>query len=481
MTIESLRDIGIANYHVSPFTTKQIATRYWRSQLRNFAMNFLKIQNVGECQIEGFTKLGLSTARGNSDKIGQFGSGTKMGVLCLLRHGINPTIFAGKDKIEFFTEKGRFDGTTYDKVFVSVNNRKPQETSLTLQYGALDWHTPTMGVREFISNAIDQGEYKVEIVEENQVRAKQNHTSVFIPLDNEEVLGYVQALPFFFLQFNTLLSRKESAPFSKLIPNTKARAYRKGVFVREFGDENSLFDYDFGDELQIDDCRNSDNYRCQFAAARVLAKTFHCLPKLFKAIVAKEKYAELSFSKYAMLESAHSEDCQENWKKQWNSIYPDSVIVPSDVFPFFADRLNSKGIRAIAIDPYWYEILENYGIPTYTQADSQIGQKGIINENVLTEHECLIMAVWDILKKEGLTANKPMPKYSTFRAFNRGGEVEGYYKNGEIFINEDYCSVNTVLHELIHYITEATDCSNDFQEFAIKVAAHFLMPSAYPR
>jgi len=437
-------------------------------------MNFLKIQNIGECQIEGFTKLGLSTARGNSEKIGQFGSGTKMGVLCLLRHNLNPVIFAGKNKIEFSTEKSVFDSTTYDKVFVSVNNRKPQETSLTLQYGALDWHTPTMGVREFISNAIDQGEYKVEIVEKNQIRAKQNHTSVFIPLDNEEVIGYVQSLPFFFLQFNNLLARKESSPFPKLIPNTKARAYRKGVFVREFGEENSLFDYDFGEELEIDDCRNSDDYRCQYAAARVLSKSFHCLPKLFRAIVAKEKWGEMFFSKYAMTENSHRTEFQENWQKQWNSLYPNSVIIPDDIAPFFIDRLNSKGIHAIPIDPYWYEILSEYQIPTYTQADSQIGKKGIINEIILTEHESLIRKIWGILKEEGLTANKEMPKYRTFRGFNRGEEVEGYYENGGIFINEDYCSINTVLHEFIHYITDATDCTSDFQEFAIKVAAHFL-------
>jgi hypothetical protein len=86
----------------------------------------------------------------------------------------------------------------------------------------------------------------------------------------------------------------------------------------------------------------------------------------------------------------------------------------------------------------------------------------------------LIRKIWGILKEEGLTANKEMPKYRTFRGFNRGEEVEGYYENGGIFINEDYCSINTVLHEFIHYITDATDCTSDFQEFAIKVAAHFL-------
>ena len=41
---------------------------------------FLMIANNGVAPVQSFTVLGVSTARGNSDKIGQFGSGAKHGL-----------------------------------------------------------------------------------------------------------------------------------------------------------------------------------------------------------------------------------------------------------------------------------------------------------------------------------------------------------------------------------------------------------------
>ena len=60
---------------------------------------YLIIANPGETQVEAFTVLGASAARGNVEKIGQFGSGAKHAVLCALRSGIPIQIYCGKTKV----------------------------------------------------------------------------------------------------------------------------------------------------------------------------------------------------------------------------------------------------------------------------------------------------------------------------------------------------------------------------------------------
>ena len=70
-------------------------------------MQYLMIQNFGEAPIEGYTTLGISTTRNSnfSNVIGQFGSGNKQAINVLLRNKIPTIVFAGKTKLEFYTEK----------------------------------------------------------------------------------------------------------------------------------------------------------------------------------------------------------------------------------------------------------------------------------------------------------------------------------------------------------------------------------------
>lgn len=168
-------------------------------------MLYLKIENPGICPLEGFTVLGVSTSRysNKSGVIGQFGSGNKHSVSVCLRHSLNPVVFCGSLKLEFFTKPQNInDGLEereFQRVCVKYSGKDPEtkksktsteDLGFVLEYGTQDWTDISMALREFVSNAIDRSlretdsfiSVKIEIVSEEKVRAKEGFTRVFIPV-----------------------------------------------------------------------------------------------------------------------------------------------------------------------------------------------------------------------------------------------------------------------------------------------------------
>ena len=116
---------------------------------------FIKISNNGTCPPEAFTLLGVSTARGKSDKVGQFGSGCKHSVGLCIRKNLHLEIYSGTDlKVTFGAEK-RFIGETPYKQIICYINGTPKELGFAAEFGEIDWTCETMAIREFVSNAID--------------------------------------------------------------------------------------------------------------------------------------------------------------------------------------------------------------------------------------------------------------------------------------------------------------------------------------
>jgi hypothetical protein len=89
--------------------------------------------------------------------------------------------------------------------------------------------------------------------------------------------------------------------------------------------------------------------------------------------------------------------------------------------------------------------------------------------------------VWDLLEEVGLTNGKEKPPVRCFTSILDGGVMlNGYYRNGEVFINSDLAGgssafagpqalsdrlVKVALEEVAHHVTQATDNSRDFQDF----------------
>jgi hypothetical protein len=139
----------------------------------------LRIRNKGLVQAEDIMLIGSSTKRGDTGKIGQFGSGWKYALAWLMRNESRPKIFSGLNRIRI---EGKMVQHRNNIVTVIIVDGK--ETSITTDMG-MKW-TAWMALRELISNAIDEGEEIIEVVDaRTMVNLEEGYTNIFIPFNDE--------------------------------------------------------------------------------------------------------------------------------------------------------------------------------------------------------------------------------------------------------------------------------------------------------
>jgi len=225
---------------------------------------YLMIENTGVADIRALTTLGLSTGRNhkNKDVLAVFGTGMIQGVNTCLRFNVNPTVFVGRDKLSFFIEPITVEEQNFGQVSYLYKGEKKQ-LACVVEHGAQDWTNIDMALREFISNAIDASlkscgnlsGVKIDVVDE--INGVLDKTRVFVPLTSE-VQSYYKDLHGRFLHFSD--SYNSSATVLNKPTLSPCRVYKKGVFVRQLDGLTSLFDYNFGDSLKLDECRNVSDY-----------------------------------------------------------------------------------------------------------------------------------------------------------------------------------------------------------------------------
>src|SRR2546425_11323095 len=312
---------------------------------------YLKIENVGVCPPEGFTVLGVSLAdtSNNEGVIGQFGSGNKHGVAVCLRAGLAPVVFAGTLKLEFSTKPQTVtDGLAskdFGRVVVKYGGSDPitgasrssaEDLGFVLDYGKQDWQDVALALREFVSNAIDRsirekGDWsgvKIEIVDDTQVRAKRDHTRVFVPM-NADVLEFFNSLGKWFLHFSEpeSLNKAILAKKNRNLGDRKAAViYRRGVRVREFesSDAESLFDYNLND-LTIDEARKASDWDVKHACGKALANADKSiLAMLFDRLINTDSGVwEFGFDTYSMTTCRDSQTDQQrakNWQEAFSLV-----------------------------------------------------------------------------------------------------------------------------------------------------------------
>lgn len=474
---------------------------------------FLKIENIGVCPPEGFTVLGVSLAD-TSDRegvIGQFGSGNKHGVAVLLRSELNPIVFAGTLKLEFGTkpqtvsdglaskEFGRvvvkFGGTDGD----GINRSSTEDLGFVLDYGKQDWNEISLALREFVSNAIDRsirerGDWsgvKIEIVDENQVRAKRDHTRVFIPM-NADVLKFYNDLGKWFLHFTEpeSLSKAILPKKNRNLGDRKAAViYRRGVRVREFesSDTESLFDYNLND-LTIDEARKASDWDVKHHCGKSLAGADKStLAILFNHLVHSDKSIwEYGFDVYSLQPSYRNSDAdqerQRNWQTAFSQVAGDSAVLTCEAS---ADQLERKGFKAIKAPEGMVNAAARYGVQTPITVLSTDELSGREITDATLDAQAAVGFVWELLEQIRLTNGKVKPVVKCFTSILDGGTMlNGYYRDGQVFINSDLAGTATLtngpdclsnrllkvsLEEVAHHVTGATDNSRDFQDFLLEV------------
>ena len=478
---------------------------------------YLKIENPGVCPPEGFTILGVSLASTSNKEgvIGQFGSGNKHGVAVCLRAGLSPIVFAGTLKMEFFTKSQtvsdglasrdfgrvcvRFGGTD---PFTGTSRSSTEDLGFVLNYGEKDWQDVALALREFVSNAIDRsirelGNWsgvKVELVEEPQVRAKAGYTRVFVPL-NDEVYKFYSNLGRWFLHFSEPESLKKSIlpKRNRNLSDRKAAViYRKGVRVREFesSDTESLFDYNL-DDLRLDESRQASDWDVRQACGRALATAPKAiLARLFDRLVNTKLPAwEFSFDTYS-LQPTHRESPEvelrhrKDWLDSFLQVAGDNAVLTGQGS---VEQLKLKGYSPIVAPESLLHAAEQWGVPSPAKVLSLDEMSGREISDPTPDAQAAVDLVWELLEETGLTNGKDnKPPVKTFTSIlDAGTKLNGYYKDGTVFINEDLGRTSSIaggrdvlsdrllkvaLEEVAHYVTGATDNSRDFQDYLLDLA-----------
>lgn len=412
---------------------------------------FLMIENETVSPIECFTMLGLSTSRG-TDKVGQYGSGFKHGVLTLLRNNINPYIYLGDKELAFYTMPAQIPGKQYNEVHYIFDGRK-EKLSYCLEFGELDWTSTEMAIREIISNAIDVGNYNISV--EPNKEGREGYTRVYIPWSSE-IQKYVSELKWRFLH----LDNQQNNPLIKKSDNSPAKIYRRGVYVRQIDCKyTSLFDYN-SDTLKIDECRNLNDWDATYAVRKIVEKSEVALTRIFEAFRDEQRCWEE--------ELYHLEGDNEVWQNTWKKVCGNAIPCGTEL----AEKIKKKGYTPIICNYYWLENLRKNGIKTDVQVLTNVEK----NLELVDTRQDTVEAVrkyWKILQQLHMTNGKKIPKIANFSGqMNAGSNIYGFYEDGTVYISIDQpTDSNTILEELAHYVTGATDESRDFQEYAFKLAA----------
>lgn len=422
---------------------------------------FLKIQNYGIADLQAFIVLGMSSARGEDGKIGQFGSGSKHGVLTLMRAGLDPTIYLGKHKLSFFTKTENFQGKKFERVGYSFDG-KQEMLSFCLDFGGLDWQHIHMGLREFISNAIDAvgtSKVKVELVDAEEPTP--HYTTVYIPA-TPEVVQYYRGLSTYFLQF----AGTETQKIIKKDAISPCKVYRKGVFIRTL-QTNSVYDYNFGAEVEIDESRNMDEWNASYNAQTYFNR-FASPEEVLDLVFENVDQNVLEISKHY---SSYSGDTKK-LKELFIQRYGDKTVIGSPMMREAADFAMSKGFNVkYVMSDKWYQELSKF-LPNTLNFSSEMENGFNIVEPTQTAINCRDK-VWKLLEQLEATKNKKIPPVKCFRSIMSGkANVGGFYKDGTVYMNLEYeNSIKIMLEELSHYITDAADMTRDFQDYAFNVAS----------
>lgn len=516
------------------------------------ATAYLKIENPGVAPKEAFTLLGASMSRDsdNARTVGKFGSGNKHGIAVLLRNQLAPTVFAGNLMLDFGTRPVKVDAGIRSKEFAQVvvklggrdekgiNRSSTEDLGFVLEYGATDWLSIDLALREFVSNSLDRAEeesdnaflqkwcvahgivtqaqvsdevrreantelieyrktsrpwdsVKIEVVNENQVRAKSGTTRVFVPM-NDEVLKFFNNLGKWFLHFSEpeLLGKTILPKSNRNLGDRKAAViFRRGVRVREFesSDVPSLFDYNL-ENLDLDESRKVDDWRVQAEAGRAISGSDSAtVAKLMQSYLQSGTVWEHQFQEWALFSTYDSAAVVAArsvvWKEAFNSVVGEDAVV---AMVNGGERAKRKGYKVLEAPEAFVKAAEKYGVRTPDKVLTNDEKEGRSISEATPSVVAAVEWIWGIAGKHNMLNGKEFPKVACFtKIMDAGSQTLGFYRDGTVYVNTDLAGdasmvfvtattlsqqlLVTAAEEVAHHITQSTDNSRDFQDYLLNL------------
>lgn len=471
-------------------------------------MQYLMISNPGRAPIEGYTLFGATSKRDSHDQriIGTFGSGNKHAISLALRNGINPVVFCGETRLAFYTKPVNIVGvaktTTSQRLCVKVSGNDQDGTPVnydkeldhTLEYGSSDWKDISFALREFVSNAIDacyeqdlsHDDAKVSLVDENDIKGECGYTKVYIPA-TMPVMDFYQHINKWFLHFNEAAYLSQSVlpkNFNKASTSTNNNAviYRRGVLVRQYGTDKdpcaSLFDYNLND-MALNESRDSSDWDVRYYCSKALVNADPAVVRiLIQSIINGDHYWEHTLDAYGFTTGYDSKEKISKRKDIWESSIA-KMTAAGENYCFCSEAMarvvKEKGYFPIVAPANIYKFAVEHGLrhdaKVLTTDDMANRQLSPATPAVVN----CVDTVWDYIVSLGLDYGRPKPAVSCFKCMTQGSATTlGFWRDDCVFINNDIAESITdalrdsVVEELAHHVTKATDGSRDFANWLIR-------------
>lgn len=299
-------------------------------------MKHLLIENKGELDISSLILLGASTKRGDSDKIGFFGSGNKYAIATLIKHDIKFWIYSGENLIDISTEDVHFRDMTFKKILIAG-----KETSLTTDMGP-QWQ-PWMAIREWVSNSMDEGGYNV-VPEMDAISGREGYTRFFVerhPLIQEMIDNWDSY--FCFDREDSLFELNGSNVFPQTDPDNNVVLYRKGIRCYFDKGTKSLYQYDVKD-FEINESRLVDSlFNAEYKVSRLLNRCDNL--SVLRTILEK-----------AFVDSTWESKLPWRWgtggplNSAWRQAIDDRCIIVDTVSGYYVDIQQSKPCYIVSLE-----------------------------------------------------------------------------------------------------------------------------------
>lgn len=278
---------------------------------------WVQIQNDGEIEFGGLHLMGISSKRGDSEKIGFFGSGNKYSIALLLREKIPFKIFSGTKEVIFATSTVMFRGQTYEQI--SING---EPTSLTTSMG-IDWET-WFAVREMYCNAVDEGGEKLTV--SDKAKGEKGKTTVFIEL-NEKLNEFFSKVDRYILVSKDKKLAEAKTQYGNVevysSDGKELVCYRKGIRIFPKNSIVSMFYYNF-DRIEINESRvYKYEHEVKERIAAFLANTDR--KDIISHYLNKWKGSYEADAKWEYVSDSLSETWHEILKEQ--RVYPESLAM----------------------------------------------------------------------------------------------------------------------------------------------------------
>lgn len=408
---------------------------------------FVKIQNEGEIEFGGLHLMGVSSKRGDSEKIGFFGSGNKYAIATLLRNNIPFRIFSGSKEVKIGKKEVMFRGKMYEQIIIDG-----ETTSLTTSMG-VDWEN-WFAIRELYCNAVDEGEATLTV--DNKTKGDAGKTTIFVGLTDELSDFFKQVDRYILLDKENIIdSRKTQYGDVHILASDGEEfvAYRKGIRIFPKNAIKSLYWYNFSD-IQINESRT---YKYEHEVLERIA-SYLTVTKRKDVIENYLKHWKSSYEEGAKWEYV-SDKLSETWHDilLGKRVYPENLAIRSGDF-------EGKHNSFIVTDRLAKKIAEQF-------EDIEVAGYGKKNyeEVEMTEHES--KKINDALKSLSEIGYEVQSKIVL--CITTTSDVIGWYdrKTDTIFLTRENLGTskelkNTILEEHFHALGHH-DGQREFVTFLI--------------